>query len=216
MTILGFQTENIGQAGQSPSFIYINTNDDIDTVSTNGYLNGIVAQGNQLSEYNMALVATKTNPGSKSTGLDLFNVVFSGGDWTLTQIATGTITGVTSIGGGQPLFPDQPSGETVIEFFSLEAGIGIELNLGFGSIQIQVDPTAALNFTNASIDAVTLNIGNTLANTINIGNSTTSAINILEVPIGAVTLGPAMHIPPDGYNYLCINATTGTLAQFVP
>lgn len=59
MPILKIKTQNIGEAGQEPSIIYIVTDDTQAQVVVPGYLNKAAAQGITFSEFQMALVATK-------------------------------------------------------------------------------------------------------------------------------------------------------------
>jgi len=81
MTILDFNLETVGQAGQVPKFIYFNTNDTIAEVTTAGYLNKFVEQGNQLNETDMAVVVTRTTPNSRAAQVAILEVSFSGGNW---------------------------------------------------------------------------------------------------------------------------------------
>lgn len=83
MAILSFQLDSIGQAGQKPKFIYINTNDTIDAVITPGYLNSLFAQGNPITEIDMALVATSITPYARSVQVGLYDVDFVDGNWSL-------------------------------------------------------------------------------------------------------------------------------------
>lgn len=83
MTILDFKLDTIGQSGTIPNFIYIATNNTVAEVTTTGYLNKFVSQNNQVSEYMMALVATKTTPNAKSVQLVLLDVAKAGDDWSL-------------------------------------------------------------------------------------------------------------------------------------
>jgi hypothetical protein len=88
MTILDFKIDNIGQAGVVPHFIYIATNNTVAEVTAEGFLNKFVAQNNQVSEYMMALVATKTTPNEKSVQLSLFDVSKNGDNWSLVPSAS--------------------------------------------------------------------------------------------------------------------------------
>lgn len=91
MAILGFQLEEVGDVGVIPRIIKINTNDTIATVTTTGYLNKFVQQGNTVSENDVALVLTKTSPSATTASADFYNVTKSGTDWSLTS-ASGTLT----------------------------------------------------------------------------------------------------------------------------
>lgn len=58
MAILNIQMEPTGLAAVVPSFIYIDTDDDIATVTTAGYLNGAKSDGFNFSGKQIAVVGT--------------------------------------------------------------------------------------------------------------------------------------------------------------
>lgn len=91
MAILNIDVNAIGQSGVAPKFIFIETNDTLATVTTTGYLNGIVSQNIPLAETDMALVSTKVTPNSKSSQVALFDVAKSGDNWSLVA-SSGTLT----------------------------------------------------------------------------------------------------------------------------
>lgn len=84
MAILNVQVDLIGQAGQVPKLIYINTNDTIAAVTHAGYLNEIVSMGSQLSPTDMALVVTYATPNSPIS--NFYHVVYASGNWSLVAI----------------------------------------------------------------------------------------------------------------------------------
>src|SRR5712672_148006 len=88
MSILNFQLGQIGEVGVVPRFIFFDTNNTVAAVSTTGYLNKFVAQGNKVSETDMAVVTTRLTPNAKSAQVNLFNVSFSAGNWSLTANTT--------------------------------------------------------------------------------------------------------------------------------
>src|SRR5579872_1657135 len=87
MAVLSFNVNVPGQSGNFPSEIIIQTNDTIATVTTAGYLDHMVAENVPLENGMMVLVSTKTSPGSPNSTSSWFNVIFSGGHWSLTTIA---------------------------------------------------------------------------------------------------------------------------------
>lgn len=86
MAVLSFNVNFPGQSGVYPSEIIIETNDTLATVTTAGYLNGMVADNVPLVAGMMALVSTKTSPSAHTSTSSWFNVVFANGDWSLTSI----------------------------------------------------------------------------------------------------------------------------------
>lgn len=128
MPILNFQANTVGQAGQTPKFIYLNTNDTIATVITPGYLNGLVAQGNPIGEIDMAVVATSITPYSKSVQVSLYDVDNIDGQWSLVPFGTiePSLNGQVIIGSnGAPAVAN-----------TLTAGTGINITNGPGTITI--------------------------------------------------------------------------------
>jgi hypothetical protein len=67
-------TEVAGLVGVLPKIIYIETNDTIAQVTATGYLDNAAKQGYQFSEYDMALVSTKTSPSATDPQLALFQI----------------------------------------------------------------------------------------------------------------------------------------------
>src|SRR3990167_5431150 len=83
MAILNIQIGEVGLTGVKPRVIYIDTNDTLATVVTAGYLNNAKQQGYAFSEYDMALVSTKTTPSSAITEVAWLEVSYSNPDWSL-------------------------------------------------------------------------------------------------------------------------------------
>lgn len=81
--ILNTYFNNIGEAGQAPQFIYIDTNNTIPQLALTGYLNDLVSQGIPLSDKMMALVSSKTSPSDKHSQTALYGISFSNGNWSL-------------------------------------------------------------------------------------------------------------------------------------
>lgn len=88
MTILNFQLNRTGDVGVVPGFVFFDTDNTVDEVTTAGYLNKFVAQGNVLSESDMAVVTTRVHPSSRGVSVNLFNISYSSGDWSLTSNST--------------------------------------------------------------------------------------------------------------------------------
>lgn len=88
MTILSVNFNNAGQAGQLPQFIYIDTNNTVAEVTAAGFLNKQVVEGLPINESLMAVVTTRTTPSASQVQVNLFNITFSGGNWSLTANST--------------------------------------------------------------------------------------------------------------------------------
>lgn len=88
MAILNFTLSQVGETGQAPKFIYLDTNNTLAQVSATGFLNKFVAAGNKVSETDMAVVSTRTTPSAKTAAVSLFNVTYLAGNWSLTSNAT--------------------------------------------------------------------------------------------------------------------------------
>ena len=84
MAILNVQVDIVGQSGNLPRIIYIETNNTLAEVTTAGYLNQLVAQNIPLSEAMMALVSMKATPSALSSTVGFFDVAKSGDNWSLT------------------------------------------------------------------------------------------------------------------------------------
>lgn len=121
MPILSSQVNPIGQTGQIPKFIFIQTNNTIGQVQVPGYLNTLIEQGFSLAEIDMALVSTKLSPYAKNSSTTLYQVVKTGNDiWSLELYAgpQGEVgpagpagpTGSTGVTG--PSGPSGPTGAT--------------------------------------------------------------------------------------------------------
>lgn len=67
-----------------PALVYIETDNTLAEITADGYLNSAVAMGNQFDERMMALVSTKTTPTATAAQVGLFDVAYSGGNWSLT------------------------------------------------------------------------------------------------------------------------------------
>ena len=183
MPILNVQVGSIGQSGQVPNFIYIATNDTVAEVTAAGYLNGLVAQNILLSEYNMALVSTKTSPSATSVQVDLFDVTYSGGNWSLVANS-----GSLVLPNGQIFVGNAGNVATAV---AMSGDIGIT-NTGVTSIQAgaivnaDVNAAAAIAFSKlAALPSAQLLVGSA-------GNVATSVAMTGDVTIdnaGATTIG---------------------------
>lgn len=96
MGIKNVKLDQAGLAGVKPRFIYIETDNTVAEVQVAGYLNQLVENFSfSLDEQMMALVSTKTSPGSSSSELALFDVSKSGSNWSL--IANDTPLGADAV-----------------------------------------------------------------------------------------------------------------------
>lgn len=88
MPVLNFQLTSVGQAGVSPTVIYIFTNDTVAEVTQTGYLDFIVKQGLSLGTDDIALVTTKETLQDDAQA-NWYNVDRVNGHWNLTQTPPG-------------------------------------------------------------------------------------------------------------------------------
>jgi len=101
MTILSYRFDNIGQAGDSPQFAYLATNNSLAELTAPGFLNSLVAQNVPVSNTIMMLATYKNIPSSKKTQQALFSVTNNADDWSLTRVTQNIIsTTSTWLGGG--------------------------------------------------------------------------------------------------------------------
>lgn len=99
MPILNIQADNMAETGLVPQFIYINTDDDVATVTSDGYLNGAVSLGTALKNTDMALVVTRDTPNSRNPVPNLYQVSFVTGNWSLIPVGGGSSSGAWLLGG---------------------------------------------------------------------------------------------------------------------
>jgi hypothetical protein len=83
MSIKSFSFQNVGQAGQTPTILYLDTNDTLATVTASGYLNGLVRENVPISTSMIACVKTKTNPNASTSSVGLFDIQNTSGVWSI-------------------------------------------------------------------------------------------------------------------------------------
>lgn len=99
MTINFVKTQPIGQSGQSPKIIYIDTNDTLATVTATGYLDKL-ARSQPISEGDAVLITTKVSPSAKAKQLSFLDPSFVNGTWTLESVTSpSTVASVTGTAG---------------------------------------------------------------------------------------------------------------------
>lgn len=94
MPILNIQAIQAGLVGVFPSLAYIDTNDPLATILTAGYLDHAVNNGQTFQLPCVAFVSTKETP-SSAYRVGMFQVVYSGGEWSLVSAsspAAGVVT----------------------------------------------------------------------------------------------------------------------------
>jgi hypothetical protein len=147
MAILNFLIAPIAQSGSLPQFIYFQTNDDYSVVTSPGYLNHFVAQGNLINVNQMALVEVSSTP-----NLDLFVVTYSGGNWTLlpnnpTPSGGGfiweSVTTNTSVIAGHAYVNTNNSSQISYTLPALAAFGDSFIVAGFGAGNWQIAPTGS-------------------------------------------------------------------------
>ncbi len=79
--------DTVGQVGQYPKLIYISTSETVAQATAVGFLNNIFKEGTSLSTSYLAVVASSVSANPLTTQVGLFNVVESGGNWSLVPVA---------------------------------------------------------------------------------------------------------------------------------
>jgi len=92
MPIISTSFNDIGNAGQVPTLVRIETDDSLSTVMSTGYLNVLKDQNLPLSQDSIALVSTGVGSHKAVTALSM---VYSNGDWSLA-----VMEGYQASGGG--------------------------------------------------------------------------------------------------------------------
>ena len=179
MGIISVQASTTGQAGQLPKFVYIGTDDTVATVTTTGYLNKLIAQNILLSEYDMALVSTKTSPNSTSVQVNLYDVTKSGDNWSLMSPSAGAI--LPTVDGDVAIFANttgtiEDSGIAASEI-SLFTGATVVGNLPkFDNITGKIEDSGIV------ASSVVTQTGGSVANNLPKYNSTTGGITDSLIP----------------------------------
>lgn len=200
MTILGVNTETVGQSGLEPKIVYIGTNNTLAEVTTAGFLNGLVAQGINFAESNIALVSTKTTPNATSTQVGFFDVVKSGDNWSLSGSS-----GQLALGNGL-IYVGNPS--NVAAAVSMSGDITIS-NLGLTAISAgvivntDISASAAIAYSKLaalpSAQILVGSAGNVATAVAMSGDATIIASGALTIGAGAVTLSKlASGVAPAG------------------
>lgn len=88
MAILSSVLSQIGQSGQVPNFVYLQTSDTVGQVTTSGYLNSFVEQGNFISPFSMAVISTQASFSAPPV-VGLYTLTQVSGNYVLTQYGSG-------------------------------------------------------------------------------------------------------------------------------
>jgi hypothetical protein len=230
MAILDFKIENIGQSGEQPSFVYLQTDNTVAEVTTAGFLNNFVAQGNQLSEYNMALVSTRTSPNSKTNSLGLYTIAFSSSVYSLSAFGAGGITGATNLGTGLNVFASV-SGSN-LQFNTILGTIngGVIAALASNTISLSVDQSSdftptwlgshTFNGSTFQVTAVEATVSSTESTTIASGTTVIIESDVISMNNGSGSMpaattvawaAPTNKANPATYSMLVYNNTTNQI-----
>lgn len=143
MAILNFSLSAVGETGQTPKFIYLNTNDTFERVTTAGYLNSFVSSGQPLSESDLAVVTTRDTPNSKTAEVNIYNLSYVAKNWSLIAPSYNLkYAGKTDNGGGSTAILIMVPGclATDIAFVTVEASTNLvqvqKVTPGSGSIEV--------------------------------------------------------------------------------
>jgi hypothetical protein len=197
MPILNVVTQQAGLVGVSPKWIYIFTNDTLEEVTTAGYLNKIVQQGNySFSESDMALVTTKTSPSAASTQVAMLEVSYSAPNWSLVPSGssgsvalptvanglivstntTGALANITDLVAGNLISADAAS---VVE----DSGIAMT-NV---QLKTQVKAATTANIGGAGAGPITVTAAGLTAASVVVANieTSTNAVEVQKVTAGS-------------------------------
>lgn len=170
MSVLGIYFNNIGQAGQNPQFVYIDTDETVAQITAAGFLNKFVIQGEPFNESLMAVVTTKTTPSAKNIDTGLYNITFSDGNWSLTPLTSqillpqsnmflGNDAGVaqaTSVGGVIKFFDQVLTSGGSTSLVIPIPGIDPSLDAAFTSISEPGSNSAIILAGSVTIDQLTI------------------------------------------------------------
>lgn len=155
MSILNITTDYAGLVGVVPRVIYLETNDNLSTITTAGYLNKAVSQGYTFSEQDVALVYG-TDLVSGNPGTNFFQVSVSGSaqpyTYSLVQIpgyvAANSITAADIVQISANRLMGNPSGASA-NFSEIALGNG----LGFASSTLSVNTSLGVYATGSITSA---------------------------------------------------------------
>lgn len=188
MTILNFQISNVGEVGVTPRFIYLDTNNTVAQVTATGYLNKFVANGNKVAETDMAVVATRATPNAKEVAVNLFNVTFASGNWSLTANST-----LMALPNGQ-IFVGNSSGNAASVSMSGDATLsnaGVLTIANSAITNAKVSASAAIDFSKlaalTSANILVGSAGNVATSVTMSGDAAISNTGVLTVANNAIT-----------------------------
>ena len=178
-----------------------------------------------LMNFGTSLVTTTINIGNASVtqiSIDSGANVLIGVN-TCTNLAFGNAATVTSLVGTQ--FQIATTVAFVADSNDLNLGTSVCTILNMGNANVSMSISALdmtiLGTSTVQVDCSSvLSLGNADATTIQLSNPTATMtvdgthLNIINLPTDTGTLAAPTHTPPAGYNYLCINTSTGVIAQF--
>lgn len=188
MAILDFSLSTIGQSGQKTIFIYLYTDNNVSDLSTIGYLNHFVQEGNEISTNYMALVTTRESK-SGPTFTALYNIDYESGNWSLIR-ASGSGVGFNPETSYDGISNPAISGDWLhLGGFNVQAGNGnIILESDDGTILLET-PTTGQNIGILSGGNINLTAAQ---NTVITGSNFSATLNT-DVTIAAGTGSVALN-----------------------
>lgn len=213
MTILNVVTDTIGQSGQIPKIIYINTNNTASQVQTPGFLDPLISQGIQINATQIAVITTKETPSAPEVANIYTIAVSHSGVITLTAVAGGSSSDSWTLQGNADAPSDNYLGTTTpVELTIGTDGVDVILISSGQDVAIGNANTIAINagtdLTLASSGTLVLDAATSVAMP-GLHSSTTS--NILYYGAGGIiTEGP---VPGGGsdWNLTATNSGSGLL-----
>lgn len=191
MTILNVNINTVGQSGQVPKLIYIETNNTESEVIATGFMDALVQQGLPISTADIAVVSTKTTPHA-----GLYNIEYSSGHYTLVSIGGGSSGAAWQLGGntvsGPQIFgtlTDDPISFVAnnFEYMAFDTASSV-LNISADNMAVEASNLVSLEGDTITLESFTeIAIGNVVTPTVLIGNNSDPA-NLVSIDSPIVTL----------------------------
>lgn len=209
MTILNISFLDLGQVGNKPSICFIETNNTLAEVTTAGFLDSAIAQGEPFSDSMMALVTTKTSPSAVVTSVGWLEISRSGSSGSL-------------VPGGSPGSVTLPTIANHIAIFTNTTGTLSEdaaTAINGGNIQAGLSGTAGFLSSfpaTAARGSLRLVGANSVGNTVTqITNASQAAARVYTIPDGGQSASSFLLTDSAGTQTIATGSLALTLGNIV-